>query len=108
MKSRRCVEQTRCTAYEEGSTQIEEEDVYGADRVLYGVRGRAHDKDDLLTKLIACPRSWTSGGSGNVEGKQNYWSRASSFRSCREASKPRRRCFHDSTITSTCTRRESG
>ena len=36
-------------------TQIEEEDVmYGADRVLYGVRGRAHDKDDLLTKLIAC------------------------------------------------------
>ena len=38
----------------EGS-QIEEEDVmYGSDRVLYGVRGRAHDKDELLTKLIAC------------------------------------------------------
>ena len=36
-------------------TQIEEEDVmYGADRVLYGVRGRAHDKEKLLTKLIAC------------------------------------------------------
>jgi ATP-dependent metalloprotease FtsH len=38
----------------EGS-QIEEEDVmYGSDRVLYGVRGKAHDKDELLTKLIAC------------------------------------------------------
>ena len=38
----------------EGS-QIEEEDVmYGSDRVSYGVRGKAHDKDELLTKLIAC------------------------------------------------------